>query len=193
MSLDGDWHYIVDQYGRGLYAGNGTVRDVGYARNRHPDLTFGSRVDEYDFATAPTMKVPGDWNSQDKTLFRYEGRRLVRARLFRGSSRRRPHAPSCILAAANYRSYVWVNAQRICDHEGGYTPYDCEVTAALHPGINAVTIAVDATRMADEIPAINVDWLNYGGLTRDVSLVTVPQAFIDDYDIHLKRGYPPLT
>jgi beta-glucuronidase len=32
------------------------------------------------------------------------------------------------------------------------------------------------------------DWYNYGGLTRDVSLVTVPTAFIDDYDVHLAHG-----
>ena len=30
--------------------------------------------------------------------------------------------------------------------------------------------------------------MNYGGLTRDVSLVTVPTAFIDDYDVHLAHG-----
>lgn len=30
--------------------------------------------------------------------------------------------------------------------------------------------------------------MNYGGLTRDVSLVTVPTAFIDDYDVHLTHG-----
>ena len=28
---------------------------------------------------------------------------------------------------------------------------------------------------------------NYGGLTRDVSLVEVPEQFIDDYDLHLNR------
>ncbi|GAC1652960.1 MAG: beta-glucuronidase [Acidobacteriaceae bacterium] len=188
MSLDGDWHYLVDQYGRGLYTGDGQVRDDGYARTLRPVLV-GERngFDEYDFATAPTMKVPGDWNSQDKTLFHYEGvvwfEKDVTWEQPKSGSRTFLH-----VGAANYRSHVWVNAKRICDHEGGYTPFDCEVTAALHPGTNSVTIAVDATRLADGIPSLQIDWLNYGGLTRDVSLVTVPQAFIDDYDLHLKRG-----
>ena len=47
---------------------------------------------------------------------------------------------------------------------------------------------MDSTRIADGIPGLNVDWFNYGGLTRDVSLVDLPQSFIDDYDMHLTRG-----
>jgi len=90
------------------------------------------------------------------------------------------------IGAANYRSYVWVNQKRICDHEGGFTPFDCEVTAALHSGNNFVVIAVDSTRIVDGIPGQITDWYNYGGLTRDVSLVGVPKAFVDDFDVHLK-------
>ena len=35
------------------------------------------------------------------------------------------------IGAANYRSHVWVNQKRVCDHEGGFTPFDCEVTSVL--------------------------------------------------------------
>ena len=45
-----------------------------------------------------------------------------------------------------------------------------------------------ATRLVDGIPSVGIDWFNYGGLTRDVSLVSVPAAFIDDYDVHLAHG-----
>jgi beta-glucuronidase len=61
------------------------------------------------------------------------------------------------------------------------------VTGALKAGSNFVVIAVDSTREADGIPSVGIDWFNYGGLTRDVSLVTLPPQFIDDYDVHLKR------
>ncbi len=91
------------------------------------------------------------------------------------------------IGAANYKSFVWVNQKRICDHEGGFTPFDCEVTSALKPGSNFVVIAVDSTRHVDDIPGIGIDWFNYGGIHRDVSLVTVPTQFIDDYDVHLKH------
>jgi beta-glucuronidase len=187
-SLNGNWHYLVDQTGVGLYDGDGKVRDNGYASNQHPILV-GERngfTQEYDFANAPTLKVPGDWNTQDPTLFRYEGI-LWYQRDF--SYEPKPGMRTFLhIGAANYRSYVWVNAKRICDHEGGFTPFDCEVTAALHSGSNFVVIAVDSTRLVDGIPSVHTDWYNYGGLTRDVSLVDVPEAFVDDYDVHLKRG-----
>ena len=74
VSLNGQWHYLVDQPpARGLYTANGKVRDNGYALNTRPNISSGPHNEEYDFATAPTIKVPGDWNTQDPTLFRYEG------------------------------------------------------------------------------------------------------------------------
>jgi beta-glucuronidase len=187
-SLDGNWHYLVDADGSGLRDGMGKVRDDGYAANQHAQIT-GERhgySPEYDFAPAPTLKVPGDWNTQDPKLFHYEGV-LWYQRDF--SYQPKPGMRTFLhIGAANYRSWVWVNAQRICEHEGGFTPFDCEVTAAIHPGNNFVVIAVDDTRLVDGIPSIHTDWYNYGGLTRDISLVDVPEQFVDDYDIHLKRG-----
>ena len=186
-SLNGDWHYIVDPAGRGLYGERFKIRDNGYAKNMRP-LLVGERngFEEYDFATAPTLKVPGDWNTQEPTLFRYESI-LWYQRDF--TYKAKPGMRTFLhIGAANYKSYVWVNQKHVCDHEGGFTPFDCEVTGALTAGNNFVVIAVDSARREDQIPAWNVDWFNYGGLTRDVSLVDVPQAFIDDYDVHLKRG-----
>ena len=185
-SLDGDWHYLVDQSpASALYTGSGAINDKSYAMNTHPNIV-GKHNDEYDFSTAPTLKVPGDWNTQVPQLFNYEGV-LWYERDF--DAQPRPGTRTFLhVGAANYRSHVWLNQKRICDHEGGYTPFDCEVTAVLHPGSNFVVIAVDATRLVDGIPSVGIDWFNYGGLTRDVSLVTVPTAFIDDYDVHLAHG-----
>jgi len=81
-SLNGEWHYLVEQPpGGNLYTSDGKVRDNGYALNTHPNIDSGPHNAEYDFATASTLRVPGDWNTQELTLFRLEGRRLVRARL----------------------------------------------------------------------------------------------------------------
>ena len=185
-SLDGDWHYLVDAPPAGqLYSSKGEINDHGYALNTHPNLV-GKHNQEYDFATAPTIKVPGDWNTQVPQLFNFEGV-LWYQRDFDFAPQ--PATRTFLhIGAANYRSHVWVNQKRVCDHEGGYTPFDCEVTAVLHPGSNFVVIAVDSTRLADGVPSVGIDWFNYGGLTRDVSLVTVPNTFIDDYDVHLAHG-----
>jgi beta-glucuronidase len=153
--------------------------------DEHPNIV-GNHNEEYDFATAPTIKVPGDWNTQVPQLFNYEGV-LWYQRDF--DAQPKPGTRTFLhIGAANYRSYVWVNQKRVCDHEGGFTPFDCEVTAVLHGGSNFVVIAVDATRLVDGIRSVGYDWFNYGGLTRDVSLITVPTAFIDDYDVHLAHG-----
>jgi beta-glucuronidase len=186
ISLDGRWHYLVDITGANLYTSQGKIKDNTYALNQQLDVSGPVKPAEYNFATAPTLSVPGDWNTQDPTLFRYEGV-LWYERDF--DFHLKPGTRTFLhIGAANYRTHVWVNAKRLCDHEGGFTPFDCEATQALHSGSNFVVIAIDSTRLADGIPALNYDWYNYGGLTRDVSLVTVPTRFIDDYGAHLVSG-----
>ncbi|HEY0759368.1 MAG TPA: glycoside hydrolase family 2 TIM barrel-domain containing protein [Acidisarcina sp.] len=182
-SLDGEWHTIVDPYGSGLYGFHGALLDKGYFMNMPSDYHGGP---EYDFAKSPTLKVPGDWNTQRESLFFYEGP-LWYQRDF--DYHPKPHTRVFLhIGAANYKSYVWLNTKKACEHEGGFTPFDCEVTGLLHDGANFAVIAVDNSRMADGVPTLQTDWWNYGGLTRDVSLVEVPEQFIDDYDIHLRRG-----
>jgi beta-glucuronidase len=182
-SLDGEWHTIVDPYGTGIYTFHHEIKPNGYFMNAKPKP--GGGPIEYDFATSPTLKVPGDWNTQRPNLFYYEGP-LWYEKDFKHS----PKADTRTFihfGAANYRSFVWVNTQKVCEHEGGFTPFDCEITKVLKDGDNFVIVSVDNTRIADGVPTLQTDWWNYGGLTRDVSLVDVPDQFIDDYDLHLKR------
>jgi len=184
ISLDGAWHYIPDAYGTALYNIKGSIRDDGYALNAKP-RDIGEPI-EYDFSKSPTLKVPADWNTQQEKLFRYEG-----PLWYEKDFTYQKHTDLRVflhIGAANYRSVVWVNAQRVCQHEGGFTPFDCEVTSIIREGQNFVVIAVDSTRTASGVPGLRTDWYNYGGLTRDVSLVELPQNFIDDYELHLDRG-----
>jgi beta-glucuronidase len=182
VSLDGPWHIIVDPY-RGGWGSRGDVPGVnGYAANAH--YKPGGPLIEYDFAKSPTIEVPGDWNTQRKDLYYYEGL-LWYQRDF--TYHRKPHTHVFLhIGAANYAAYVFVNDVHVCDHEGGFTPFDCEITGAVKDGSNFVVIAVDNERKKDRVPAIKTDWWNYGGLTRDVSLVEVPETFIDDESLQLQ-------
>ncbi len=183
-SLNGDWHAIIDPYGSGLYDFHGKVRDNGYFSNATENAHTGPL--DYDFATAPPLHVPGDWNTQRDSLLYYEGPVWYEKDF---TFHPRPdHRVFFHVSAANYRSFVWINGKHACDHEGGFTPFDCDVTSLLHDGGNFAVVAVDNKRLPDGVPALQTDWWNYGGLTEDVSLVEVPEAFIDDYDLHLKRG-----
>ena len=184
VSLNGDWQTIVDPYGTGLYSFHGQRRTDGFFMNRHY-VPNGPLV-EYDFAKSPSLRVPGDWNTQRQSLFYYEGL-LWYEKDFEYHPK--PLARSFLhIGAANYRAIVWVNAREICEHEGGFTPFDCEITNTVQAGTNSVVIAVDNARHEDGVPTVQTDWWNYGGLTRDVSLVEVPEKFIDDYDLHLNRN-----
>jgi len=184
ISLDGSWHVIVDPYGNGLYDSNGKARSNGFARNLAQTDSTGPI--EYNFAKSPTLQVPGDWNTQRESLMFYEGP-LWYERDF--EYHKTPGKRIFLhIGAANYRSYLWVNGNAVCEHEGGFTGFDCEVTRALRDGNNFAVIAVDSTRLSDGVPTLKTDWWNYGGLTREVSLVEVPDRFIDEFDLHLKRG-----
>ena len=184
LSLNGDWHYIVDPYDGGLYDFHREIRKDGFFLDGAPE-TGSDGLIEYDFSKSPTLKVPGDWNTQHDSLFYYEGL-LWYQRDFTYQPTA-GHKTFLHIGAANYKSIAWVNGQEACRHEGGFTDFDCDVSASIHRGKNFVVIAVDNTRLADGVPTLNTDWWNYGGLTRDVSLIDVPAKYIDDYDLHLNR------
>jgi beta-glucuronidase len=185
ISLDGDWASIVDPYFSGLFSFHHQEKANGWFVNRkaQPGDNFPT---EYNFATAPKLKVPGDWNTQRESLLYYEGP-VWYERDF--TYQPREHTRIFLhVGAANYRSWFWVNGVKVCEHEGGYTSFNCEVTAAIRAGANFVVAVVDNTRREDNVPTLQTDWWNYGGLHRSVSLIEVPETFVDQYDVHLSRS-----
>ena len=185
MSLDGEWASIADPYFSGLFSFHHEEKKNGWFLNYHPkpDDPFPT---EYNFELARKLKVPGDWNTQRDSLFFYEGPMWYERNFV---YTKKDHTRVYLhVGAANYHSWFWVNGQKVCEHEGGFTAFNCEVTQAIHAGDNFVVAAVDNTRHEDNMPTLQTDWWNYGGLTREVSLIEVPDVFIDQYDLHLGRG-----
>jgi beta-glucuronidase len=183
-SLNGDWATIVDPYFSGLFSFHHEEKANGFFVNQKakPGDPFPT---EYDFSKAPKLKVPSDWNTQRESLLYYEGP-IWYERDF--TYQPKEHTRTYLhIGAANYKSWFWVNGKKVCEHEGGYTSFNCDVTSALHSGDNFVVAAVDNTRHEDYVPTLQTDWWNYGGLTRSVSLIDVPESFIDQYDVHLSR------
>ena len=183
-SLDGEWASIVDPYFSGLFSFHHEEKKNGWFMNHkaQPGDPFPT---EYDFAKAPKLKVPGDWNTQRESLMYYEGPIWYEKDF---TYQPKPNAHIFLhVGAANYKSWFWVNGKKVCEHEGGFTSFNCEITQAVQPGSNFVVAAVDNTRREDNVPTLETDWWNYGGLTRNVSLIEVPEAFIDQYDLHLSR------
>jgi beta-glucuronidase len=185
-SLNGAWHFIVDPYQTGYYDYRHQPRKDGYFQRAVPKTPRD--LVEYDFEKSDTLMVPGDWNSQKKELFYYEGAVWYE----RGFTYRKPAGRRVYLAvgAANYTARVWMNGEPVCEHEGGFTGFNCEVTSFLKDGDNFVVILVNNARRRDAVPTDITDWWNYGGLTRDVELVDVPAVFLEDYSVQLARTVP---
>ena len=177
-SLDGSWNSIIDPYESGMSS--------HFYENRKP----ASKTDlvEYDFDRSPKLKVPGDWNSQRESLLFYEGP-IWYQRTF-AYAKQPGKRVFLYFGAANYLSRVWLNGSKLGEHAGGYTPFNFEVTGQLKDGENSLVVEVDNTRRLEGVPSIHTDWWNYGGITRGVKLIEVPQNFIQNYFVQLAKGRP---
>jgi beta-glucuronidase len=100
--------------------------------------------------------------------------------------------------AATHRASVWVDDDLVMEHEGGYTPFEADISRFTRPGGEArVTVAVNNELTFQSVPpgVINVatdgtrtqryyhDFFNYAGLHRSVWLSSTPSVRIDDVTV----------
>ncbi len=186
-SLNGNWNYIVDVQEEGYYDYRMNPTQWGFFRNAKPQRP--EDLIEYDFDKSPTMKVPGDWNTQDDRLFFYEGTVWFYKKFNLNSSELSEGKRKLLyFGAVNYEAIVYVNGEREGRHVGGFTPFCFDVTAHLKAGENFVIVKVDNKRQVSNIPTLIFDWWNYGGITRDVLLVDVAPIYIENYKIELEKA-----
>jgi beta-glucuronidase len=182
ISLNGDWSVIIDPYENGFYNYRYEENPNGYFKNAKPKSK--SDLVEYDFDKSDKLNVPGDWNTQRKDLFFYEGT-IWYKKSFNYSIK--PKTRTFIyFGAVNYNAIIYVNGEKIGLHTGGFTPFNFEITSKVKDGENFVVVKVDNKRHREGVPTLNTDWWNYGGITRDVYIVEEPEMFIDDYFIQLE-------
>src|ERR1700730_12540942 len=185
-SLDGQWQAIVDPYDVGAldYRAQPLKGNHAFYKNYKPQSD--SELVEYDFDTSGQLQVPGDWNTQRQELLFYEGTvwyersfdyaKSPKTRLF-------VHFGAC-----NYFAAVYLNGEELGEHEGGFTPFDFEITERIKPRGNFLVVTIDNTRGNDQVPTTYTDWWNYGGITRPVTLVEVPETFVQNYIVQLEKG-----
>ena len=180
-SLNGDWNYIIDVQEEGYYDYRMNVTRWGFFQNAKPRRP--EELIEYDFDKAATMKVPGDWNTQDERLFFYEG--TVWFKRSFNWTKAEGRRTLLYFGAINYEAHVYVNGTKVGSHVGGFTPFNFDITNQLREGDNFVIVKVDNKRHAEDVPTQIFDWWNYGGITRDVLLVSVPETYIENYTLAL--------
>ena len=197
--LDGQWHYIVDPYETG-YRDHRNWKPFDEKENwkdaAAPYWQNASREDktqrvEYDFQNSPVLEVPGDFNHQKPELTYYEGTLWY----FREFNYAKPANNTTYLyfGAVNYRADVYVNGKKAGYHEGGFDPFNFDVTDLLVEGKNYIIVRTDNRREKDRVPGMTTDWWNYGGITRSVALIELPKKFIQDYQVNIDPKIPSLV
>ncbi|MGM9735721.1 MAG: glycoside hydrolase family 2 protein [Candidatus Cryptobacteroides sp.] len=178
--LNGKWDAIVDLYDQG--------ERMQVYRNMKP--SGNTDFYEYTFDGGLRLDVPGDWNSQHPKLEYYEGT-VWYARHF-DAHKTDGQRQFLYFGAVSYRCKVYLNGEFLMAHEGGFTPFEIEVTDKVLDGDNFLVVEVNNRRTSDAIPALAFDWWNYGGITRDVMLITTPKSYVRDYFIRLDTDDPSL-
>lgn len=180
-SLNGAWEVIYDPVKVGSVSPFEGFPPVAF-QNATP-WSDNLVLQEWAFDPKMTLRVPGDWNTQDERLFFYDGD-IWYSRRFdiqpRDQERLFVH-----FGAVNYRADVWLNGRSLGAHEGGFTPFAFEITDAAKAGANRLVVRVRNTATPETVPTAFTDWLNYGGITRDVRLVRTPKIFVRDYFVRL--------
>ncbi|HKB65941.1 MAG TPA: glycoside hydrolase family 2 TIM barrel-domain containing protein [Pyrinomonadaceae bacterium] len=184
VSLDGQWQTIIDPYETGYYDYRYLPSANGYFKDAKP--TTKSDLIEYDFDTSESLSVPGDWNTQKERLLLYEGTIWYKKSF---DYQKTPDTRLFVyFGGANYLADVYLNGQKLGRHEGGFTPFNFEITNLVRERANSLIVKVDNQRHRDGVPTLNTDWWNYGGLTREVKLIETPATFVQDYFIQLQQG-----
>lgn len=166
MSLDGLWQFQIDPTGT-------MSRD--------------------EIASWREINVPGPWQSQFEDLRLTPGAGWYRRSVSIPSEWER-RAVFLYFGAVDYFAEVWVNGQRAGEHEGGYLPFEFDISALAHYGADneIVVRAVDPGKEADifpqfqfaDIPHGKQSWYGpIGGIWQSVKLEARAKRFIQQVHV----------
>lgn len=125
-----------------------------------------------------SVSVPHSWNSDAYTAKNYyRGVAWYRKMLFI------PQTESdkqlfIRWEGVNHSASVYINGQFIGQHKGGYTSFTFDITPYCKFGEDNI-IAVKADNTLNDVPPISGDFTIFGGMYRDVWLITTPMQHID--------------
>jgi len=162
IPLTGEWCFSIDKDQVG--------EAQGWANPKFDDLSW------------TTVKVPHTWNVMPEHS-EYEGIAWYRRTFPVPVEAQNAHL-RLKFEAVFYLARIWLNGQYLGQHEGGYTPFEFDVTSIPKLGSeNVIAVQVDNLRATNRIPVVirpdwSFDWWNYGGITRDVSLEVTSRAYI---------------
>ena len=74
---------------------------------------------------------------------------------------------------------VWVNGVAVGAHEGGFVPFECDITSAIHPEENTLCLSVQSESQLDRL-SCGSQYAGHplGGITRKVQVFSVPVVHV---------------
>lgn len=108
---------------------------------------------EYSFDDAPELNVPGDFNSQLCELAFYEGVVWYKKTVILKKKNSRQFL---YFGAVNYIADVYLNQEKVGSHEGGFTPFQFEITDKIKDGENTIIVKADNRRLENGIPGLGM-------------------------------------
>ncbi len=175
--LDGVWEFAPDAQGSG--------RNDGWWKAALPQSRAIAVPSSYNdlYADRALHDHVGDvWYQRTVTIPRgWEGRRTVLR-----------------FDAACHRAVVWVNDTQVAEHEGGYTPFEADISAVCAPGTVArITVVVNNELSWQSVPPGYItqnldgsrkqiyyhDFFNYSGLHRSVWLHSTALTHLGDLTV----------
>jgi len=160
VSLNGDWKFAADyqQWGERAEWFSPKLNDSVWDR----------------------VRVPHTW-SHDPRFMGFIGAGWYRQRFTPPTVAPGEHVR--ISFGAVYRNArVWLNGELLGAHEGGYTPFEFDVTARLKPGEpNLLVVRADnawTTSPGDQPQHQVVAWWDDGGIIREVNLLVGPAIYV---------------
>ncbi len=156
-TLDGTWQFLPDAAGRQR---SSALPQAGWRAATVPLSIQAQFADLRDFAGTAWFRrqFPAPVLAQGERLLLHFG-------------------------AVDYQATVWVNGTAVGGHEGGYTPFDLDITRALRPGQNTVLVKVHDPRSKAayaQIPHGKQDWyVQTTGMWQSVRLEAKPAAYLE--------------
>jgi beta-galactosidase len=162
VSLNGTWKFKPDQ------------NNVG-----QNEKWFSKDIDDSSWEN---IGVPGTWNEGQKVSVPWDYEGVCWYRLKFAVNPEWLNEDIRIKFMAVYLiSDVWLNDKHIGNHKGGYTAFSYNIADAVNvadPSNNVISVRVDNTKRAYQIPGASIDWWNCGGITRDVYLEKYPPVYL---------------
>ena len=159
-----------------------TVQDLDAGWRFVRQDVAGAEQARFDDHAWTRLDLPHTWNATDGddggTYYRGAGwyRRVLTMVSGAPGARHYLEFDGAALAAD-----VWINGAHVGRHDGGYARFRFDVTPYLKTGRNIVAVRVDNSKLPDVAP-LSGDFTIFGGIDRDVRLVTTADIHLDMLD-----------